>query len=204
MANNIQRFIADINQRGIATSDRVEVEINRPIGLMKANDGQPLGMSEQSASENLKFRCISGEFPGRNITSNDLRTVGPISRVGYGQSMVEVSLGILLSHNLMEKVFFESWQELVSGWGVHGHNTSYVPDYSVGYYDDYKSTVNINQYNNINQVTYSCQLIDAWPISMTPTTYDWNNTTHQVLNVQMTYSRWVRRSYLDTNMTGIS
>jgi hypothetical protein len=82
------------------------------------------------------------------------------------------------------KIFFDTWQEFIN------------PTYSFNftYKLDYVTNVVINQYDVHNKVTYSINLIDAYPISVNQLDLDWSADGHHKLTVVFAYSYWINNS----------
>lgn len=78
------------------------------------------------------------------------------------------------------------WQDIIVGYG-RGVTNFRPGTFDVGYYDDYKGTIDIFQYNIIGQQVYQCKLIDAWPVGISDLPADWSAENIHRLQVTFHY-----------------
>jgi len=85
---------------------------------------------------------------------------------------------------MLAKYFFDGWLEAV------------VPsiNYNPNYKNTYSTTINIRQYRNNNELSYSVDLFEAYPISVNQLDLDWSAEGHHKLTVVFVYTSWQKTS----------
>jgi hypothetical protein len=159
----------------IARPNRFDVEIPVPITLIPF----------RSMSRILKMRCENAEIPSRTFSTAD-RKIGsnPVEKMPYQPTYNDIALTFILGDDMETKVFFDTWQEFIN------------PTYSFNftYKTDYVTNITINQYDVHNNLTYSINLIDAFPVSVNQLDLDWSADGHHKLTVVFSYSYWINNS----------
>jgi hypothetical protein len=129
----------------------------------------------------LTLRCESAQLPSRTFATADQKIgSNPITRYAYQSNYNESEMTFIVSDDMSEKVFFDAWMEYI--------NPTLTFDFS--YKNDYISTLTINQYGVDNKLTYSINLIDAFPIAVNQLDLDWSNEGHHKLTVVFAYRYW--------------
>jgi hypothetical protein len=100
----------------------------------------------------------------------------------------DVTLTLLCDNNLIQKQIFETWMSII--------NTPYSFDFK--YREDYVCTVQITQYNELNQAMFMCHLLEAYPVSVAPLQTNWGDDAVNRLQVTLTYRYW-KSEILKTN-----
>jgi hypothetical protein len=102
----------------------------------------------------------------------------------YQPTYTDIALTFILGDDMETKVFFDTWQEFIN------------PTYSFNftYKTDYVTNITINQYDVHNDLTYSINLIDAFPVSVNQLDLDWSADGHHKLTVVFAYSYWINNS----------
>jgi len=170
MALNIQRFMSNLSQNPPAKSSHFEVYITSKIG----------GKSD------LTLRAENVSLPGRAVATTDFFDVGPTRKMGYSAVYLESAISFILSDDYNEKEYFDKWVDVITG----PHRTKRSPGgnrFNAGYYDDYKGTVEIWNYDENSRATYRTKLIEAWPSVISPVQLDWGSSDFAKLNVTFTY-----------------
>ena len=170
MAINLKRFISTMNQQPPAKTSNFEVQIFSPLGSI--ND--------------LSFRAESVALPGRSVATTDFFDVGPLRKMGYSAIYLETAINFILSERYNEKEYFDQWIDAIVG----PHRVQKNPGgnkFNAGYYDDYKGTIEIQNFSTSGQPTYKTKLIEAFPINISPVQLDWSSGEISKLNVTFTY-----------------
>lgn len=131
--------------------------------------------------KNMNSRVEMAELPGRSIATTEAKTVGPSRKMPYTALYNEVPMTFQLSEDMYEKKLFEAWHDLM-----------YNPrSNTAGYYDDYVTTVQIDQLSIADEVTHSVKLIEAYPAIVSPMMLDSSSTSaiHKVV-VSWNYHRY--------------
>lgn len=173
MAGSINEFKSSFNT-DLAKPNRFDVLIPVPLGLIPY-----IGTSRR-----LTFRCDNAELPGRSISTTSMKIYGPEEKFPYQTTFNDIDLTFIVGDDMKEKIFFDSWLEWINP--SLSYNFKYKADYSV--------QLRINQYDLRNKVTYSVDLIDAFPISVNAMGLDWSSDGFHKLTVNFAYTSWKNNS----------
>ena len=176
MAGSIAEFKASFNTE-LARPNKFDVNIPVPLGLIPY----------RGTSRMLTMRCENAELPGRTIATTTAKIYGVEEKFPYMTSFNDMSLTFIVSDNMKEKKFFDAWLDWINP------NTSY----NIKYKQDYSVALRINQYNVKNQVSYSVDLIDAFPIAVNQMDLNWSSDGYHKLTVTFAYTSW-RDNSLET------
>ena len=168
MARNLNNFIGHLHTTKVARQNRFRVEVWGPGGR---------------TGPDLDLMCESITFPGTNVRSvPDTLRYGPAREHGQGMTYGPFTATFICSPDLREKVFFESWQQLIVN-----HNT-----WEVNYYDEYRGEVKIFQLDEQNNDTYHITVTEAYPKTISPQDMSWSsNDSYQTVGVEFTYRYWL-------------
>ena len=121
-------------------------------------------------------------MPGRNFMTTEKKMgSAPIEKFPYHTSYGESSMTFLISDDMREKIFFDSWMDIV--------NTT--TDYNFQYKTNYMVDITINQYNVSNELTYSAVLREAFPLNMNQLDLEWSSEEFHKLQIQFSYTNWI-------------
>ena len=141
----------------------------------------------------LILSCENAELPGVEINQIELRHYSFIQRVPARLSYTPVTLLFYCTGNMKEKRFFDVWADNIVPF--HTGLVEYPIDHGI------YSTVKINQFDLQGNVTYSVNLIDAYPISVSPVMLNWADDSVNKLQVVFAFKKWISS---DTNRIEIS
>jgi hypothetical protein len=173
MAGSINEFKSSFNT-DLAKPSRFDVEIPVPLGLVPY-----IGTSRR-----LTFRCENAELPGRSISTMAMKIYGPEEKFPYQTTYNDMDLTFIVGDDMREKIFFDSWLEWINP--SISYNFKYKADYTV--------QMRVNQYDLQNKVTYSVDLIDAFPISVNAMALDWSSDGYHKVVVNFAYTSWRNNS----------
>ena len=132
-------------------------------------------------SKTLSFRCETAVLPGRNLSTADLRIYGPTEKYPYQSTYDDISLTFICTDSMAEKTFFNSWMDI-----INPTNT-----WNFKFKKEYVTDININQYDNVGNVSHTVRIIDAFPLSVNQLDLDWSNgDTYHKLTVSLAYTYW--------------
>lgn len=165
MAFNINEFRANLDKSGIYNPSDFRVMINK---------GDSTVVSDNS------FRCQATELPGRAIATAELKTSGPIQKIGYESIFSELVLSFILDETLSQKDFFETWQNEVLGnyRDIEGVDTSM---FNLGYFDDYVARVTVENYSQTGNITNRYTYEEAYPTSVGDISLSWQSGSELAL-----------------------
>ena len=156
MSFSISEFAASIGASGVANASNFKVIITPPSSLQ---------------IDELSMRCESVDFPGRNVEFVETGYSGMNFKVAMGSNVPEINISLILSTDFREKVDILAWQDKIVGNYRNGQIAGNM--FNINYYDDYKGRVTILQYDDEGEVSYTCDLIDAFPASVGNITGNW-------------------------------
>lgn len=173
MAGSISDFKSSFNQ-DIARPNRFDVQIPIP----------PVLIPYFSSARTLNYRCENASLPGRTFATTEQKTYGPIEKYPYLTTYTDLDLTFIVDDDMQQKIFFDGWLDYI--------NPLY--NYNIRYKSDYTTAITINQYSVTNELTYSVNIYDAYPISINQLDLDWSNDGHHKLVVTFAYTTWQNNS----------
>jgi hypothetical protein len=176
MAASISQFLSTFTT-DVARTNRFDVYITPPILMIPY---VVASTSSGNAYGRLMYRCENAQLPGKTIATTEQKIYGPIEKYPYLTTYNDLDLTFIVSDDMGEKVFFDTWMNYVNPALTN----------NLRYKGDYATDIVINQYDVTNNLTYSVQLIDAYPISVNQLDLDWSNDGYHKLNVTFAYTRW--------------
>lgn len=179
MAGSIADFKASFNT-DIARPSRFDVEIPIPVGLIPY----------RGTARRMSMRCENAELPGRTIATMNQKIYGVEEKFPYQSTFGDIALTFIVGDDMKEKLLFDAWMNWINP----------TINYNLKYKADYASTLRINQYDLQNKVSYSVDLIDAYPISMNSMNLDWSSDSHHRLIVVFAYTSWRNNSLENLTM----
>lgn len=173
MAGSINDFKASFNS-DLARVNRFDVSIPVPLTLLPY----------VSSAKSINYRCESANLPGRTLATMEQKTYGPVEKYPYLSTFNDIDLTFILEDNMDQKVFFDAWLSYI--------NPQYNNNFR--FKSDYATIITINQYDVSNELTYSVNLYDAYPISMNQLDLDWGGEGYHKLSVTFAYTYWQNNS----------
>lgn len=174
MAGSISEFKSTFT-KDLARANRFDVNIPIPLTLIPYI----------KSAKNLVYRCENANLPGRSLMTAEQKIgSNPIEKYPYMTSYNDLDLTFIVDGDMNQKIFFDAWLNYI--------NPSY--NYNFRYKSDYATVITINQYDVTNQVSYSINLYDAYPVSMNQLDLDWSSDSPHKLSVTFAYTRWNNNS----------
>jgi|TARA_B110000438_G_scaffold141603_1_gene136635 hypothetical protein len=136
---------------------------------------KPDGINK-ALQERLKFSCYQANIPGMSILTTE-KDEGYRS-IAYQKTYEDITLGFYVHGDMKEIKVFQDWMKIM----INPENNH------VGYYDDYKSTIEIKNLDRQQKKVLTTTLIDAYPKSIDALTLDADsNDEIMKVNVGFTY-----------------
>jgi hypothetical protein len=173
MAGNINDFKSTFT-KDVARTNRFDVNIPVPLTLI------PYVASAKS----LTYRCENAQLPGRTFATTEQRTYGPIEKYPYLNTYNDLDLTFIVDDDMNQKVFFDAWMNYINP--LYNNNMRYKGDYA--------TTITINQYDVTNQLSYSVNLLDCFPMSINQMDLNWGDDGYHKLSVTFAYTSWQNNS----------
>ena len=168
MSRPIIDFIGEVKTRGLARTNRYEVDIMFPFG------------SDPSVNNITTLFCESVNLPGLNINTQPHIIFGEGREMPYGRMFDPVTLSFYVDSDLQIKQAFETWMNMVV------NKDSRV----INYYRDYISQIIINVYNVDDSNPYSVTLHEAYPKTMNAVQLSAESKDIMRLSVTFAYKYW--------------
>jgi hypothetical protein len=176
MSATISTFLSSFGSE-LARPSRFDVTITIPLSL--AN-------TVAVSTEKLSFRCESAQLPSRSLATIEQKFgSNPVELYPYQTNYGSSQLTFLVSGDMAEKKFFDSWMDLVMP--TNNYNFNYKYD---GSNQNYVTTIKINQYDATGKSVYGILLNDAYPIDIGQLDLDWSSDGYHKLTVVFAYNYW--------------
>jgi hypothetical protein len=180
MAGSISEFKSSF-AKDVARSNRFDVQIPIP----------PVLLPYFGTARTLNYRCESAQLPGKTFATTEQKFgSNPVEKFPYATTFTDIDLTFIVDDDMQQKLLFDGWMNYVSP----------VYNYNIRYKSDYTTALTINQYDVQNNLTYSVNLYDAYPISMNQMDLDWSNDGLHKLVVTFAYTNWQNNSLQDVGM----
>jgi len=169
---NLEKFLALAQTQSFARTNRFEVLITPPQGLLNLYRGDNISIMVEQAS-----------FPLLNIATKGLKIFGPtyqrpVTSEYGGEGM---SLSFHIDRDMRLKKFFEDWMHIIVN----------PVDFTVAYQEEYITDIYIRQLDEQNKVTHEVVVYEAFPRNMNllELNNSASNQTHR-LNMLFAYRYW--------------
>ena len=143
--------------------------------------------------KDFSFRCEKAEFPGRSIaTSDDTGGGGPALKLPYDVSYNDISISVICSADMKERVFFESWIDSIVG-GASGKRNGVSSGGLVSYFDNYARdiTLTVTQLDEAGKTLIKYTMNDVYPITISPMNATWEEVnSYQRFGVTFFYRHY--------------
>ena len=170
LTNFIGSFSADV-----ARPKQFDVTIPAPIPLLPY----------LRTARNLSLRCETTELPSRSFSTVDQKFgSNPTEKHAIQSNYNDITMTFIVSDDMSEKIFFDAWMEYINP----------TMSFDFNYRSDYITTMQVNQYDVTNKLTYSINIIDAFPIAVNQLDLDWSNEGYHKLTVVFSYRYWQNNS----------
>lgn len=143
--------------------------------------------------KDFSFRCEKAEFPGRSIaTSDDTGGGGPALKLPYDVSYNDISISVICSPDMKERLFFESWIDSIVG-PASGKRNGVSSGGLVSYFDDYARdiTLTVSQLDEAGKTLIVYEMNDVYPITISPMNATWEEVnSYQRFGVTFFYRHY--------------
>lgn len=142
--NGIDTLVSSIVHKDLAYPFRYEISFNNADALSNLR---------------LAVSCESITMPGKNISTQEIKTHGPVDDMPYEVSYSgDVEAVFKVAGDYFERNFFDKWQNLIVSPGKN----------NLAYKDSYSCEIEITQLDLQDQPIYHLILEDAFPKTIGP------------------------------------
>jgi hypothetical protein len=175
MATNLlTEFIHVIKRDSIARSTRFRINFTIPDVLLSMLDP---GLKTQKT---VSLTCLNADIPSRQEQTSTINYGNYDRKLVFGRSMGDFSTTFLLTGKYTEKKLFDGWHDIICD----------ETQTAVEFYDDYIAGITVECLDTQDNVVYSYELTEAYPLSVSALKLDRTAQNGQMtLDVTWAYHR---------------
>lgn len=181
---NVNNFLSEVSNRGLAKPCRFEVVIDLPQCL--------LNTTLAPMAQTVSMFCDQASLPYSRVITARQQIYGPpsVHPVGIEYNGENMSLQFLVDREMRVKRFFDTWIDGIIDRTEHSTN----------YQNSYLTTIRINQLDEADNINYAVQLTDAYPNAVQALQLD-HTAGGQVhkLTVSFAFRKWSEVTKFDQN-----
>ena len=140
--------------------------------------------SNPSLSRYLALQCESAELPGKTLATADVKIYGPTFKVPYQTQYGDTSFTFLCNNDFFERKLFDRWTEAIMPSDTNNLR------FPKGQSTRYMTNIKIIQYDEFIKQIYAVELIDAFPIGISPQSLSWSDENFHRLQIQFAYQKY--------------
>jgi hypothetical protein len=140
--------------------------------------------SNSSTSRYLALQCESAELPGKTLQTADVKIYGPTFKVPYQTQYGDTSFTFLCTNDFFERKLFDRWTEAIMPSDTNNLR------FPKGQSTRYMTNIKIIQYDEFIKQIYAIELIDAFPIGISPQSLSWSDENFHRLQIQFAYQKY--------------
>ena len=160
-------------------------DITDVVNNVFSNDTNPQSKtSNPSISRYLALQCESAELPGKTLMTADAKIYGPMFKVPYNAQFGDTNLTFLCTNDFYERKLFERWMECIAPNDTHNLR------YPRGDKTRYLTNIKIVQYDDFIKKIFVVELIDAFPIGISPQALSWTEDNFHRLTISFAYQKY--------------
>ena len=179
----LEEFLANIKEHGVAKTSLFKVDIvfpNQIHNRVSQDFFQFYGITPTDARR-LSLFCNAAKFPGKQITTNLIKTHGPSLKIPYNFQYGDAEMSFLVGEDMKEKKFFDAWMSMIGDPTTGDMN----------YLDEYTTDITITQLREDEQPSYSVVLKRAYPVTFTDMTLSMAEATApHTVSVAFSFRKW--------------
>lgn len=119
--------------------------------------------------EDFRFRCMSANFPGKNIQSFPYQqVVGPPIQIALGSNYDEFHMEVIMSQSGVERQLMAAWIDYVQ--------PVQLINMDVRYFDTYTGSILTQLYDAEGKVSNLVSLINCFPTNLGSVDFSWSDT----------------------------
>ena len=169
-AESVSKFAPDrfratvMNGLGLASPSRFEVSLPSINGMNKVGGGS---VKDKSTPDDRNVLCVAANIPGSTITTVQRPNTIEPKMMANGYSNSDCTMTFYLTNTYIMREYFERWQQCIVGRGDKDNkNSQNLVAFYQGPDNAYKRDIKISQYSRNARRSYTCKLVDAFPISI--------------------------------------
>tara|TARA_B100001778_G_scaffold9173_1_gene7380 strand:- start:2000 stop:2644 length:645 start_codon:yes stop_codon:yes gene_type:complete len=203
----------------VASIDNLKSTISSRGGIARPNNflvELPSLPGFSRASDPLNILCTRASIPSKQILTTDRRIGMEFEKIAYGYAVDDVSLTFLVTNDYYVKKYFDRWKDFIIGEDrqIAAYKNDYqakvvihqlrnsIPrtafDIQVGSLPigidvtNFLNSLTAKAGVNVGLTTYSVELIDAFPTTISAIEFNNQPDAFVELNIQMSYTNFKR------------
>lgn len=203
----------------VASIDNLKSTISSRGGIARPNNflvELPSLPGFSRASDPLNILCTSASIPSKQILTTDRRIGMEFEKIAYGYAVDDVSLTFLVTNDYYVKKYFDRWKDFIISEDrqIAAYKNDYqakvvihqlrnsIPrtafDIQVGALpigidvSNFLNSLTAKAGVNVGLTTYSVELIDAFPTTISAIEFNNQPDAFVELNIQMSYTNFKR------------
>lgn len=149
MAANLSDFVSFIKKNSIARTNRYRITFTLPDGVAPSR-------GSATYEQTLSLTCLIADIPGVQNQTTAIDYGNYDRKVTFGRSISDFNTTFLLTGKYAEKRVFDAWYRLINDESQH----------AVEYYDNYVATIQVDCLNERDEIVYTFELTEAYPIAI--------------------------------------
>jgi len=184
----ISQFVGNsIIEKILNFPNSVFSDVTSAIGSVFGRQGEQdeqARTSNPSLSRYLALQCESAELPGKTLATADVKIYGPTFKVPYQTQYGDTSFTFLCTNDFFERKLFDRWTEAIMPSDTNNLR------FPKGQSTRYMTNIKIIQYDEFIKQIYAVELIDAFPIGISPQSLSWSDENFHRLQIQFAYQKY--------------
>ena len=172
----IDKFIAEVRTRGLARTNRYEVQIPFPGGAW----GTDIEVGQLTS-----LLCESVSIPGLNIATQPHLTYGESREMPYNRNFEPVQMTFYVDAGMQVKTAFDRWLATI----IHPQTRT------VNYYENYAKDILIHVITVDEQRAMSIKLFEAYPKTISAIQMSQESKDIMKLQVTFQFKNWLTENY---------
>lgn len=178
------------NYIGNSTINNIIGSVNSAFSDLTSAVLGNLGENPNNTSANaamsryLALQCEAAELPGRTFQTADRKIYGPINKIPYASQFNDINFTFLCTNEFYERKLFDQWMECIHPSDTW--NMRFPADNGTRYL----SNIKIIQYDEFIKQIYAVELIDAFPVGVSPQPLSWGEEGFHRLSVSFAYTNY--------------
>tara|TARA_A100001011_G_scaffold338398_1_gene369205 strand:- start:37 stop:675 length:639 start_codon:yes stop_codon:yes gene_type:complete len=202
-----------------ASIDTIKAAISSGGGIAKSNNFLVELPNIGGSMRTMNILCNGVNMPGKQITTLDRRIGMEFEKIAYGYAVDDVNMSFNMPNSYLPKKYFDNWRSIIidENRQVAAYKNSYSRSIKI---HQLRNSLPSNAFNiqvgpvgikvpgvndilntfasrkdiNVSTSAYTVELIEAFPVQMSPIQFSNEADQMAQFNVSIAYTRWRRIS----------
>jgi hypothetical protein len=194
MSFNVQNFVSRINEAGgLVQNNKFRLTITPPTILSSSQKyNEDTKASITSGARTLEYFCASASIPGVNLNTHEIRRYGygPMEKRPYSVSFADATFNIYFDAKRKNYDFFQTWVSSIMDYDVNNSTNS---KFLLEYKSEYRSTIDLEVFDNSGFIVAHYVMDEAFPISIGDIPLNWGDT-NSIIKIPVTFTFFTWRN----------